>query len=172
MWILKRSPNHVWRCQKVYGKGLVATWGKVHTYLGIDFDYSTNKDGAQMTVTWHLDDHKVSHVDPLEEQAQLFHHSTAHLLFFAMRARLNLFTLVSFFPRIFLIWRNQPQLLIYAHAHMQHRFVWFFFRMLDLNQPWLIMLQFPCLLCFFIAMIEMWDRAVKMDGMSQGRINP
>ena len=95
---------------KIYGDGITVTRGKIHTYLGMDFDYSTPHtvkvsmikyakevlddfpEVITSTSTSPAADHLFTVRDEgeakllPEEQAQQFHHSVAQLLFLCMRA--------------------------------------------------------------------------------------
>jgi hypothetical protein len=108
---------------KIYGPGITVSRGKVHDYLGMDLDYSGDKNvkismikylkkifvafpeditsTAETPAAEHLfkvADEKNTTLLP-EEQAQAFHHTTAQLLFLAMRARPDIQTAVSFLTK-------------------------------------------------------------------------
>ena len=108
---------------RIYGKGITVTRGKIHTYLGMDFDYSTPQTVKVSMIKYakqclnyfpeiitstssspaadHLFTVREEGEAKLlpEEQAQQFHHSVAQLLFLCMRARPDLQTAISFLTK-------------------------------------------------------------------------
>ena len=95
---------------KIYGEGITVTCVKVHSYLGMDFDFSTQgttklsmiKYDAQIlgdlpeVLTTYATSPEADHLFQVrddgknklpEEQAQDFHNSVAQMLFIAMHAR-------------------------------------------------------------------------------------
>ena len=113
-------------CVKMFeldGSDIKSSWGKVHNFLGMDLDWS--KDGVfivfiikylqkitedfpeeiRATRATPANDNLLKIREdrkeqmPLEEQAQTFHHTTAQLLFLAMRARPYVQPRVSFLTK-------------------------------------------------------------------------
>ena len=106
--------------EMIYGPSITVAGGKVHSNLGIDFDYSMpqsvkvsmikyakqiiNDFPEAITSTssspaadhlFDVQDDREAKLIP-EEQAQQFHHSVTQLLFLCMRARPNFQTAISF----------------------------------------------------------------------------
>ena len=106
-----------------YGDGLSVTRGKIHSYLGMDFNYAIpgtvqlsmipyskqTEDNFPVPITSTSPRPTVNHLFQVrpdnerkllpEEQAQPFHRSTAQLLFLSQGACPDLQTLVSFLTK-------------------------------------------------------------------------
>jgi len=108
---------------KIYGPGITVSRGKVHDYLGMDLDYTGDRNVKISMIKYlkkifvafpeeirstaetpaaeylfKVADEKDSKLLP-EEQAQAFHHTVAQLLFLCMRARPDIQTAVSFLTK-------------------------------------------------------------------------
>ena len=105
---------------RIYGNKIVVHRGKVHNYLGINFDFSKNgkikidtipllenifesfPEDIGETATFPSGDYLFKIRDESEavyfpeEQAVAFHHTTAQLLYIAPRRRRDIQTTVSF----------------------------------------------------------------------------
>jgi len=109
---------------KIYGPGVTVSRGKVHDYLGMDLDYTGDKNvkismikylkkifaafpeeittTAETPASEHLlktADGSDTSKNLSEELAQAFHHTVAQLLFLCMRARPDIQTAVSFLTK-------------------------------------------------------------------------
>ena len=108
--------------ENIYGEGITVTRGKVHYYLGMDFNFSNQVTTKLLMVNYAaqiLDDFPevlttyatsipAEHLFQIredgkkklsKEQAQDFNHSVAQLLFIAMCARPDLLTLLLFLTK-------------------------------------------------------------------------
>ena len=108
---------------EIYGNKLTVAHGKVHSYLGMDFDFTKNGtvqigmipyskeiiDDFPKPMTSTAPTPAADHLFTIrpdeerkllpEEQAQAFHRTTAQLLFLSQRVRSDMQTLVSFLTK-------------------------------------------------------------------------
>ena len=102
---------------KIYDYGITVTRGNIHSYLGMNVDFSTPS-----LATIHLFQTREDGTTQLpEEQTQVFQHAIAQLLFLGMRARPDLIILTSFFTKHVRDpdkdgWAKIKRGLIYLHA--------------------------------------------------------